>query len=422
MNKIKLDSSSAPKEVTKRRTLNFVAKIVCVFVAFLIWFYVYGTDTSTQKAEFTLAVDIENENVLTEKTGWSVVSGKENNIDVTFSGKKNVISKLTENDVRAYVDVSKVETAGRHSLDIVIEKPSDIDIDRQSATSIFAYIDRNASINVPVTVKCVDYILSSDQQLDEPTTNISEVRITGPESEIASVSAAQATLKLGNVSRTVNATSTLELVDENGEVIKSNYIRMMTTSVSVTVKLFTIKEVPLRVAYKNGYFNDDNVKITLSPESVTLKGEPHDLTSIDSILLTTLDEKNYPTDKTINNVTIPIPDGLTNINTVNTASVDIKHINTTTKTVLVDDISLINTSGLSCELQTESVSVTLRGPYSALSNVTGDDIQAVADMKAYSQSSGLTEVPLTIKIGGDYSSEVYEVYESDPYKAFVKVG
>ena len=66
----------------------------------------------------------------------------------------------------------------------------------------------------------------------------------------------------------------LKLVNEAGNEINSSYLTMSTTSVGVTVKLFTEKDVPLTVSYKHGYFNNDNVTIDISPKTIKLRGEP----------------------------------------------------------------------------------------------------------------------------------------------------
>ena len=393
--------------VRSERIWDFVAKIACLLVAFFIWFYAMSTDIVTLEKDFTIPVKFENETTLFEKTGWSVLSGRDSSIVVTLKGKRNIVTQITESDIYAFVDVSAVESAGRQTLDIKVNAPTECEIVNTSVSSLSPYIDKKITKNVPVKVVYADYVVSSEYQLDDPVTSLEEVAVTGPESELRKVASAQTELSLGNITQTINTVSNLVIVDENGEVIESPYITLATKTVGVTVKLYAVKNVPLEVDYKYGYFNKNNVKISISPSDISLRGEPSVLEKIDSIKVATLDEKSFLTNTT-QSVAISIPEGVTAITAEETAVISVEHKNTSTKQISVSNIVLENHGGLNCELQTESVNVMLRGPYSLLSKIKEGDISVVADMMNYT-SSGTTVVPVTIKFSSDYESKVYEL-------------
>ncbi len=390
------------------RVIDFVAKILCLLIAFFIWFYAMSTDVVTLERDFTVPVNFENETALFEKTGWSVLSGKDSNVVVTVKGKRNIVNQITESDIYAFVDVSSVESAGRQVLDINISVPGECEIVNTSVLSVSPYIDKKVTKNIPVQVIYSDYVISSEYQLDEPQLNIDEVAVTGPESELRKISAAQAELSLGNITETVNTTSSLKLVDSSGNAVLSNYIILTTKTVNVTVRLFALKDVPLKVSYKYGYFNETNVKITITPGMVTLRGEPSVLEDIESIDIATLDEKKYVTNST-QTVSINIPNGTTSMTADSSAVINVEHINTGTKLVAVKNIALANSGGLNCDLQTESLNITLRGPYNLLSQITEQNISVIADMKNYTSGSGLTVVPAVVKFSGGFEGLVYEL-------------
>ncbi|MBR5313955.1 MAG: hypothetical protein IKU45_00910, partial [Clostridia bacterium] len=149
---------------------------------------------------------------------------------------------------------------------------------------------------------------------------------------------------------------------------------------------------------------------------VVLKGEPAVLSDIESINVATLDEKKYITNST-QSVSIDIPEGTTLVNSETAAVINVEHIGTGTKQVVVKNISFVNANGLNCELQTDSINVTLRGPYSLLSKIKEDDISVIADMKN-SSSVGVTVIPVTIEIDSEYADSVYEI---DSYSINVNV-
>lgn len=398
------------------RVMDFVAKLLCLLAAFVIWFYAMSTDVITLERDFTVPIKFENENALFEKTGWSVLSGRNSQIVVTLKGKRNIVNQINESDILAFVDLSEVENPGRQTLDVKISAPTECEVVNTSVSSLSTYVDKKITKNVPVKVEYVDYLVSSEYQIDDPIVNIDEIAVTGPESELRNVAAAKAELPLGNITETINSATALTLVDENGNTIDNPYLSMSTKTVNITVRLYTAKEVPLTVDYKYGYFNNKNVKVTITPSVITLKGEPSVLKDIESINIATLDEKKYITNST-QNVSIDIPDGTTSVNAETSAVISIEHIGTSTKQIVVKNVSFINATGLVCELQTENLNVTLRGPYSLLSKIKEEDVSVVADMKNGS-STGVIVIPVSVEVASEYADSVYEV---DNYSVTVNV-
>jgi len=404
----RVSGAADPSNVRSGKVMDFIAKIVCLIGAFCLWFYAMSADVVTVEREFVVPVKIENETALYEKTGWSILSGRETNIVITLKGRRNIITEVAESDIHAYVDVSGVSTAGRQTLDIKVNAPGECEIVKTSVSNISPYIDKRLTKNVPVKVIYTDYTIGSEYQLDEPVTNITEVSVTGPESELRRVAAAQATLSLGNITQTINAASSLKLVDVVGAAVNSNYISMNVSSVNVTVKLFAMKEVPLKIGYKHGYFNDQNVKVSISPKKITLRGEPSVLDDISSIYVATIDEKSILANST-QNVSIVLPDGVTQVESLSKATITIEHINTVTKELPITSINLLNSNGLDCEIMTNSLNVTLRGPYSMISGITEADVSVYVDLKNYTSGSGINVVAASIRITPEYSAGVYEL-------------
>ncbi|MBE6671207.1 MAG: hypothetical protein E7593_03285 [Ruminococcaceae bacterium] len=392
------------------RVLDFIAKILCPVIAFFLWFYAMSTDVVTLERDFTVPVQFENEAALTEKTGWSVLSGKDSKIVVTIKGKRNIVNKITEDDIFAFADVSGVESPGRQVLDIKTSAPSECEIINVSASSVSPFIDKKVTKTVPVKVSVSDYVISSELKHDDPTANYVEVSVTGPESEIHRIYEARADLSLGNMSlvQTINSSCSMKLYDEKGDVVSSNYITMSTRTVNVTVRVYAEKEIPLTVDYKHGYFNTKNVNVTILPGSIKLRGEPSLISKLDKINIATLDEKMY-TENSSQKVSIAIPDGFTIVSGEETAEIRVEHIGTTTKQLTVKNIIVANSGGLNCELQTKTLNVTVRGSANLLKQITEENITVTADMKNYSTGSGITVVPATINFSAEYENTVYEL-------------
>lgn len=418
-----IEKNSVKKEKGNRRAgadkiMDFIAKIACLAVAFFIWFYAMSTDVITLEREFTVPVNFEKETSLLENTGWSVLSGKDSRIVVTLKGKRNIINHVTEGDIYAFVDLSDVTSPGRQMLEVKFSLPGECELVGTSVSSISPYVDKRVTQNIPVNVVYADYVIKSDYQLDEPSFDVKEISVTGPESELRRIAAARADLVLGEITETKDVVTQLKLVNAAGEVVESNYVSTSTNSIKVSVKLYALKDVPLTVGYKYGYFNSENVKITITPAMVTLRGEPSVLEKIDNIQLATLDEKKFAVNST-QNVPINVSgNGLINVSSATTAVINVEHINTGTKQLVISNISLSNSGGLDCELQTESLNITLRGPYDLLSKITEENVTVTADMKNYSSGGGITVVPATVKLSSEFEALVYEI---DSYNVTVNL-
>ena len=395
------------------RVMDFIAKIACLIVAFFIWFYAMSADVVTLERDFTVPVVFENEDILLEKTGWSVLSGKGNNIVVTLKGKRNIVNKISDFDIRATVDVSHVEEAGTRELVIKVSAPTECEVVNMSVSSISPYIDKRVTKTVPVKYEYVDCTTPSNREL-ETVLNVSSIDITGPEAELEKVGAAQADLAPGYVTQSLKMTAPLKLVDKNGEPFNSDYISLNTKTVNVTAKLFASKEVVLTVGYEHGYFNDSNVNVTIVPQVITVRGEPNlieERFKDGKFEVAKINEKVFAYDSK-QDVSIVLPEGVTLVSPENKAEIDVKHINTDIKEINVSNIQLKNTGGLDYELQTESLNVKVRGPYDLIASITEEDIAVTANLKSHGSAKGLRNIPVVIEFSDEYDKLVYEIEAS----------
>ncbi|MDD4772962.1 MAG: CdaR family protein [Eubacteriales bacterium] len=393
------------------RIPDIALKILAVVIAFIIWYYAMATDSTTFTRTFVaVPVDIINE------TGFSVISGYDNTVDITVQGKKSEINKLTNEDIAAYADLGSVDTAGRHTVSINVSMPGNVSLTGKSADSISVYMDNTVTKTVPVTVVVVNYMIDNGYELGSPTPNIGEIKVEGPDGVLDKIVSAQVSLKLGHITNSVTVTDTLTPVDAEGNNVTNPYIRMLTTEVEVTVPVYITRNVPLQVGFKYGYFNDETVKITISPRSLLVRGDPKTINSFNQIIITTLDEKKIVTDNI--SEAIVLPEGVINVYGYETATIGIEHIGTDTKEIVIEKFNVINPENLSYELLDEFITVKVRGPSSSLPYISDVSVRASVDLSGYSNVSGTSSVAVNIEITGLYKTWVYEVGE---YKTSVRI-
>lgn len=403
--------------IKESKSENVIAKILCVLAAIVLWFYVVITDTATDERTFTgIAVSLRNLDAIEETLGLSVISGYNATIDITVGGTKSELGRITADDIKAYVDLKDIAAAGEYPLEVKTTLPGGITASSMSVNYINVYVDKRTTVSVPVKV-IPNYTMESNYSLGTPQISSETVNVSGPAEELAEIDYARVTLDLGRVTKSMSSTGTLELVDNTGAVITNPYIKLQTSEVNVYYPVYTFKEVPLSVSYKYNYYNASNVTITISPSTITIKGDPDALDKISSVSVTQLDEKKITGDIT-QTAAITLPDGIENVSGVSAASVSVVHKGTETRDLVVSNIVVTNPNNLNYSLDTASLTVRFRGAYSKLQMLSQSNITANVDISYLTNSSGTVEVPVTFTIADALSASVYEIGE---YKVNVTI-
>lgn len=157
-------SSARPSKLSH----NYLAKILCIVAAFVLWLYVMQVESPEfEHVVESVPVSLENASVLRDESGLSVYAGSGNKINVTVAGKKSIVTKLTADDISAYIDLSKVKDAGRHSLEVSVELPEDVTLVEDSLPNVTVYVDEKESISLPVSEKLVNFVLESPYEFGE---------------------------------------------------------------------------------------------------------------------------------------------------------------------------------------------------------------------------------------------------------------
>lgn len=392
----------------KRRGGDFVAKILCLLFAFLFWLYVMNEDSPTFEKQFTdIPIEIIN---IDPDSNLSVISGYDNTVDITLIGKRREVLNLESTDLHAYVDASHITTSGIATLDILTDIPGNLRETEKTKSSIRVYFDEKESIRVPVEVVMTEFSLADGYELGDTVPSLEEVTVTGPAGQLSTVDAAQVVLSgLGRLTDSLTATGTLQLVDAQGEILTSPYLKLQTKSVSVNIPVYITKEIPLTVAYKYGYFNDSNAEVSITPSSILLKGEASVLNGIDELLIATIDEKMVG-EETINQK-IELPTGAESVHGIRYVQYKVALKNTSAKQLVIRDFSVHNPNDLTYELAVDSITMTVRGETRYVSFISASSVDANIDLSNLRNASGNITVPVTFTFTSMYSDYVYELGE-----------
>jgi len=394
------DHAPAPK---KNKIANFIARIGCLLIAFFLWYYAASVDTSLAEEVFaSIPVKIVN------SSSFAVLAGDDVTIDVTVSGKRTHMSRLSADDIVAYVDISDVTEAGKHKCTIQYDLPNGINLVKASTGSISVEVGNTTSVTVPVKVSVTNYMLEEGYELGlgAITTDVRYITVTGPENVLSTIDHALLSADIGHVTRTVRYNGDLKLVDESGNEVVNHYVKMNATTATATIPVYKYRDVPVTVLYQYGYFNANNCTVTVEPSSVRIRGEAD---VVDAVKLEyVLDEKAISGDISYS-FGISLPTTVTNVNGVQEVSVSVELKNMSTRTFTLYNLSVNNPGGLHYDPIVGPIEVTLCGETSYLSRINSYNITPVVDLSSQSGGSGTVIAPVLIRIADTYQGKVYEL-------------
>ena len=396
---------------------NIFSKVISVVLAFILWFYVMAVESPVNEEVFR---GIPIEVVLPHNTDLSLYSGYNVTVDVTVSGKRSELNQISVSDFKAKVDASDRTQAGKYSIPIDIEVPGNFNIVDKSLSLLTVHLDAKATTTVPLHIKLTDYTIDEGLELGgerEMEKSVSEVILEGPQTVLDTIVTAQATIPCGNVRSSVRASSGIELLNADGDVVNNPYVFANVDNVIVRIPVFMTKEIDLGVEFKHKLLNSSNSKLSVSPEKIKVRGPVESVATLEKQIVATIDEKSLDQENHLT-VSLTLPEGVSCTDGTQSVDVGITHVGTTTKSYSVSNINVKNPKGLKYSLTSDSVNVTMRGKGTELARLTADDISLTIDLSDVEESSGSLTLPVTVEITDDDFKSVYEVNE---YKMVVTV-
>ena len=398
----------------QRKKNNIVPKILCVVAAFFLWLYVMQTESPEYSETISsVSVDISNSAELQQSSGFSVYGKSGNVVDVKVTGKKSVISRLDKEDIHAYIDVSKIKEAGQHALPVFVELPDGLDLVVPEPKTISVYVDETDTVSLPVNEKLENFELVTPYELGEVRFEYDSITVTGPKKKLSELSAAQVTVNMNNKTSSFTSLCPVDLIDINGKKADMSYLVTSASEINVTVPIYVTKEVPIETIFKHGFLNANNAKVTVSPATLTVKGDESQFSDAKSVFDPYVIDEKLISDSIYNvvyraqtNANVIIDEESTEIKISVVLDDSLKTKQFTTTDIQVKGVQ----PNINYEVLDKEVTVTLRGTADELAEITPADISVILDLSGLDASSkGNIVKAATVKIDSSKDSKVYEV-------------
>lgn len=400
---------------------ELIAKILCVIAAFCLWIYVMQVESPEYEQTFShITVNLINTDTLVSEKGLAIYNGYGTMIDVTFSGKKSVVSKLRDKDIVATADVSVVEEGGsRYDVRIKIDVPAGCKLVGMSQDTISVYFDKASQTAVDLTEIRENTSLPAGCYTGVVEFPVDKVTVKGPSKVLESIDRAVVNLDLTGVSSTVSMTEEVILLDKNGMQIANPYIEYYPREVAVTVPVYKRTTIPVEVYYRYGFLNADNTTLVVNPMMVEVTGDPAVIDAGNLLEPIIIDEKTaFDDDIFEQNIRLDFASGVScGVDFVSVTAVMNESLKTRELTVPGKNIEDTGgKEGVSYTWDRSPVTVTLCGPLENITQITPEDITLRLNMSPYSETNtGTIKVRAEVVIDSMYDEGVFEtgIYEID---------
>ncbi len=418
---------------------SFGAKIVCLVAAIIVWFYVSGEQSVTYEKEFQ-GVEIKySMGTLTEK-GYSIISGKNATVNVTVTGTRREVNSMSSEDIIARADLSKIKTAGEYPVEIKVTAPGNTNVKTVYPHELNVYIDTPIKKSFRVETDIHNLSMSdSTLKMKKPILSVDEVWVTGPEEEVNKIACAMVDLDFSGdrVSDSITKRGiAIKLVDFEGKEYSNSYVELDRSETDVDIIVNKQITVPVRPKYSGG-FSAKNAGYSeeTDPSEISIRGVPGVISGIEYIETTEINADEISGTVYGTEVSLSIPSGVETDVDTDSVSVTLRRTNGKTE-VETSNILLINgKKELEFSADAESIGVTFSGNLADIDKLSGENVYLIADLSGISSEGEYKNVKLRplvfgmdviengrVKVEGVYSCTITAKKTDKPEVENSKVG
>ena len=262
----------------------FLSRIFCFLLALGIWIYVVNVTTQEYEKTFSLIdITVEGAEEMHEQNNMSVVNLEESKVSITVKGLRSDISKLSESDFSAYIDVSKLNETGKHKLEVSVDLPDTVSLVSKYPETVTILVDENIEREFEIDIDVTEYSMDTIYEMGVPTSDIATVHVTGPSNVIDRIKSVKAFINLGTVMTSSVIRTEIVLLDNAGNSIDTTYLTLDNTSVTVVVPVTMLKTIKLECEYLPGVDSSRYSSVKITPSTIKVKGDPKVLNELDRI-------------------------------------------------------------------------------------------------------------------------------------------
>ena len=374
-------------------TMDIGWKLLSLIIAIGLWFMVINTENPVETRSYTAAIQLQNEEALTER-GYVVVNDDElssTRVTVRLRGQRLALDALSQSSTRvqAVVDLSDViySYSGEPvsvPVDIVIPSVVNSSFEILSKSVQTVSVDIQPYVNKDFDVKAVvNTTDESAKELANAVASPGSVTVYGARSIVESVAEVRAYVSPETVEDGMVMTAVPVAYNADGIVVGD--VTFGTEELSVMITLDEVKSVRVNLSLTGEVA--DGYEITdyyTTPETMEVAGDAAALSRLNSINLPDIDvtglEANSGYEFSAGDY---LPDGLRALDGGRiTATVIVEEEETKELVIPVESVTWGDTlaEGYMASISGEDISISVKGVASVIDTLTAADIEAHIDL------------------------------------------
>ena len=377
-------------------TTDFPLKAAALAISILAF---VAVAESTQEAEATFRVPVDRP---ADVPAGYVLRGTLGEVTVKLRGPRTAIAKVAQADLHPVPDLAQADLGRNDVQNVTVRVPlSDTTIVAQSDPATVAVrIEKLVSRSLAVQVRFANDPPRGFQP-GSPTFSTSEVRITGAQSLVATVTGVFATLRFGDTPIDVSTSAGAVPVDAAGNAVDGVQADPPTVQVNVPVLSTTsTRTVPvlwsLRGTVANGYWIS---RVTTDPVAVQVQATPDRIAAIDRLDTAPVDVSGLTANASFR-VPLILPPGVTLLQPTDaTVGITVIQLSGTRPFPVVAVQTLGVGPGLVAETDPATVSVLVAGPTATLATLGVDAVVATVDASGRGAGTGPADIVLKVPPG-----------------------
>ena len=370
--------------------------LLAVSIALGLWLYVVTyIDTDYELTLDNVSVGLEGKSILTADRGLMILSEDEYRVSITVSGNRQDVSKINSGNIQVVADLSKIEEPGEHKLTYNIILPGDVPSGavsyQKDPDRVTVEVARKKTKEIPVTVTYegdvpADYIKDTAAlELDH-----TYVEISGPEDVVDQIHHAAITVDCTGRTESIYESLRYELQDQQGEPVDAEWITTNVSEVKVYLPVVMVKKLPLTVTLVDGGgATAATTKLSIDPAYISISGSETALAAVEELDLGIIELAQITKDQELT-FDITLPEGITNVSNLPTATVSISFPKLATREFTITEFEHTNlASGMKWESLTKQLTITVRGLKAEIQRLNAADIIARVDLSGVENTSAV---------------------------------
>ena len=370
--------------------------LLAVSIALGLWLYVVNyIDTDYELTLDNVSVGLEGKSILTADRGLMILSEDEYRVSITVSGSRQDVSKINTGNIQVVADLSKIEEPGEHKLTYNIILPGDVPSGavsyQKDPDRVTVEVARKKTKEIPVTVTYegdvpADYIKDTAAlELDH-----TYVEISGPEDVVDQIHHAAITVDCTGRTESIYESLRYELQDQQGEPVDAEWITTNVSEVKVYLPVVMVKKLPLTVTLVDGGgATAATTKLSIDPAYISISGSETALAAMEELDLGIIELAQITKDQELT-FDITLPEGITNVSNLPTATVSISFPKLATREFTITEFEHTNlASGMKWESLTKQLTITVRGLKAEVQRLNAADIIARVDLSGVENTSAV---------------------------------